>query len=221
MGPDDIGWYLAYMEIRNLNSPWRKVLCRANRRMWPKGHTGATGNALFFLDNGCIDMRQIDTGGNERILWYIRENCIFGEAPFFCKAFSTSHYTCAENSVIYSFDEQTTLASLKEHPDLNLNLTYSMAHKMRILAHQTASLILDSLLVRLCKFIAQHLVPESVPLTAEIQIPRQDLANIIGANRISLYKIMKDKEEEGLWTPLRNGRMAILKPEIFFRIVAS
>lgn len=222
MSLDCVGWNMAYMVIKDLNRPWRAALHNGARHKWPKGHTGMMGKELYFLDTGCVNLRQFDFAGNEKILWYIRDNCIFGEAPFFCHAgFSYSHFTCAEECVIYSFEEAQLKRFMPQYPELYPNLVNSMAYKMRILAHQTASLILDSLLVRLCKFISLHLIPGSDPLTAQIDIPKQEIANIIGANRISLYKILKDQEEQGLWSAFKHGRIVIYNPDLFIKIVAS
>ena len=109
----------------------------------------------------------------------------------------------------------------RERPDLISNLLLSMSRKLRILSNQASSLYVDNLLVRVCKFMAQHLEPDSRPLTANLGISRQEMASLLGVHRVSLYKVLKQQEEEGLFGPFEGNAVVILQPEEFFRLASA
>ena len=213
------GRSLAFEEMRELNEPWRRVLHVGMRQQIPKGQQVPLGSYLYFLEQGGVRLTMQSLDGVEKILWYVREGCIFGETPYFEQQTSEGYFVCTEDSVIYAFSEGHLKVVRSEYPDLLLNLIRSMAYKMRVFSHQAASMYLDSVLVRTCKFLAQRIVPGSNPLTAEVGISRQDMASLLGVHRISLYKILRQQEEAGLLGPFENRRVTILRPDDFFRIV--
>lgn len=215
------GRRLAFEEMRNLNLPWRAVLHLGERRTVSKGQQVPLGSHLYFLEQGCARLSMQNLDGVEKILWYVREGCIFGETPYFEEKPSEGYFICTEHSVIYAFSEEHLRVVRSEFPDLLLNLARSMAYKMRVFFHQAASMYLDTVLVRTCKFLAQRIVPGSEPLTANVGISRQEMASLLGVHRISLYKILRQQEENGLLGPFENKRVVILRPDDFFRIVGK
>lgn len=216
---DKVNWYMAYKELRNFNEPWRCALNFGVKHEWKRGKVAGLGDYLYFLDSGTVSMSQMDTEGDEKALWYIQEGCIFGEAAFFSNDESPSYFMCLKKSVIYAFSHQALRKVLNEKPELYYNLVTSMACKMRILAHQTASLVLDSALTRLCRFLSQFIAPNSNPPIAKIPMNKQAIANHLGINRVSLYKILKEYEIQGLWSSLEHNEITIYKPEIFYAII--
>ena len=213
------GRRLAFEEMRELNTPWRAVLHMGVRQLVPKGQQVLPGTHLYFLEQGRVRLTMQSLDGMEKILWYVCEDCIFGETPFFEQKPNEGYFISTKDSVIYAFTEQHIKVILSDFPDLLLNLVNSMAYKMRVFSHQAASMYLDSVLVRTCKFLAQRIVPGSDPLTADVGISRQEMASLLGVHRISLYKILRQQEENGLLGPFENRRVAILRPNDFFQIV--
>lgn len=118
-----------------------------------------------------------------------------------------------------------TQEALKEintaRPDLIINLLESMSRKLRILSNQASSLYLDNVLVRTCKFLAQRLQPGSDPLKVELGMSRQEMASLLGVHRISLYKVLRQQEENGMFGPFTRDNITILQPEVFFKLVES
>lgn len=154
---------LAFKEMREMNAPWRTVLHLAERCVLRRGERIPLGRKLYFLERGKVRLTQQSLEGMEKILWYIHEGCLFGETPFFDPMPSEGYFTCSVESVVWAFSPQSLDVVRREHPDLLMNLAQSMARKMRALSHQAASLYLDSVLVRTCKFLAQRIVPGSDP----------------------------------------------------------
>lgn len=211
----------AFKEMQGMNAPWRSVLYLAKRFAWPKGHEVQFRDRLYFLEKGRIKLTHQSLEGMEKILWYIHEGCIFGETPFLDPMPRESFFTCATNCVVYGFEKDSFDMISRERPDLIANLLFSMSRKLRILSNQASSLYVDNLLVRVCKFMAQHIEPDSKPLMANLGISRQEMASLLGVHRVSLYKVLKQQEDEGLFGPFEGNAVVILQPEVFYRLASS
>ncbi len=132
-----------------------------------------------------------------------------------------SVHICAMDCVVYAFSKDRVEHLSRTRPDLTLNLLHSMARKLRTLSNQASSLYVDDVLVRTCKFLARRLLPDSDPLTADPGISRQEMASLLGVHRITLYKVLRQQEEQGLFGPFERHAVTILRPEEFFRLVNS
>ncbi len=210
----------AFKDMRDLNLPWRQALHMANKKNWPRGHYVPICRHLYFLERGTVRLTQQNMDGQEKILWFIGENCIFGETPFFHNANVCAHFTCVTNCTIHAFSTSAFETVMREYPELMLDLTRSMALKMRFLVRQVASLTLDNALVRVCRFLEQHIVPDSDPLLVDMCFSRQDIASFLGINRSSLYKLLREQEEKGLLKLVSPRKVIIMRPDIFYEIIA-
>ena len=210
---------LAFRDIKDMNSCWRDVLPLARQSKRRKGDDVPQGENLMFLDRGRIRLAYQNRDGAEKILWYIREGCLFGEAPFFDPIQDDGFFTCMTDCVIHVFSAQAIERISRDRPDLLLNLISSMARKLQIVYYHASSLYLDDVLVRLCKFLAQRLVPDSNPLTAKLGISRQEMASLLGIHRVSLYRVLRQQEENGLLGPVKGSAVTILRPQEFYKLL--
>ena len=69
----------------------------------------------------------------------------------------------------------------------------------------------------MCKYLASRLVPGSVPLRARRDLSYREMADLLGMHRISLYKVMRQAQDQGLWDFDKNSdEIVILQPAVFF-----
>jgi len=209
---------LAFRDMKDINSSWRSILSLARQSRRVKGEYVRQGEELLFLERGRVRLTYQNRDGAEKILWHISAGCLFGEVPFFDPIENEAVFTCISDCVIYAFSAQTVERVCKERPDLLLNLLRSMSRKMRIMSYHASSLYLDDVLVRICKFLAQRLVPDSNPLTAKLGVSRQEMASLLGIHRVSLYKALRHQEERGLFGPITGKTMEILRPREFYEL---
>ncbi len=213
---------IGFIELRDLNTPWRDVLHLGVRRTHKKGEHIAHNDQLFFLEKGLVRLTHNSRDGKEKILWYIGAGCIFGETPFFdsLDLSGESSQVCALDCVVHVFSRECVFNDIfVQRPDLAMDLLPSMARKVRILSNQASSLYVDDVAIRLCKFLGQKLVPGSDPLQARPGISRQEMSSLLGVHRITLFKSIKHLEDCGLLYPHIRGEFTILQPEEFFRFV--
>ena len=209
---------LAFNAMKEINSAWRSVLSLGRQSRRAKGEQVHQEEELLFLDRGRVRLTYHNRDGAEKILWHIREGCLFGEVPFFDSIPNEGVFTCVTDCVIYAFSAQAVSKISKERPDLLHDLLRTMARKLRIMFYHASSLYLDPVLVRVCKFLAQRLVPGSDPLVAQIGVSRQEMAGLLGIHRISLYRVLREQEERGLFGPVKGNAMTILQPQEFYAL---
>ena len=214
--------WIGFSELRDLNPEWRSVLSLGVRYTYPKGTMLEWKDALSFLDAGKIRLMHVSPEGTEKVMWYIAPGCLFGETPFLDPLESQGFAVCVEPCVVYTFSRECVLGTLyRTRPDLIANLLHSMARKIRIMSGQAMSLFLDDVPIRVCKFLAQRLVPESKPLLAHPGISQQEMSSLLGVHRIHLYRVLKQQEEEGLLGPFSKDGVVILDEERFMKLARS
>ena len=52
-------------------------------------------------------------------------------------------------------------------------------------------------------------------------VSKQEMASLLGVHRISLYKILRQQEESGLFGPFSGKTVTILRPDEFFLLAES
>lgn len=216
---------IGYTEIGDLNTEWREVLHLGVRRKFSKGaQISHAERHLFFLEKGKVRLTHHSHEGQEKILWYIKAGCIFGETPFFDPqlGLGESVHVCAEKSEIVAFSQECVHGEIaRTRPDLILNLLPSLARKVRLLSNHASSLYVDDVLIRICKFLGQRIVPGSDPLRVKPGMSRHEMASLLGVHRITLYKVLKQQEESGLFGPGLEDQQSftVLDTELFFELV--
>jgi CRP-like cAMP-binding protein len=209
---------LAFGVIKDTNACWRSVLHLSRQLNLVKGQEVQQGKDLLFLESGKVYLKFQNLEGVEKILWFVQEGCIFAETPFFDCIANEGVLVCATDCVIYAFSTRAIDQISKERPELLLNLLMSMSRWIRILSYHASSMCLDDTLVRICRCLSQRLVPGSSPLTAKIGISRQEMANLLGIHRISLYRVLRKQQERGLFGSIQGKAITILRPHEFYEL---
>ena len=206
----------AFKEQENLNAAWRDVLSLGTRSLLAKGTSLPLGTSLYFLEQGKVRLSFISKNGLEKVVMFIASGSIFGEAPFFSGLpVVNSFFECRQKCLVYSFARPVVERICSERPDLAMNLMQAMGRKLRLLFEQASSLYLHSLRRRTFRFLQQRIVPGTTPPTAKLGISKQEMASLLGVHRISLYKLLRECEDEGILAQVRGDRFAILNMEAF------
>lgn len=209
----------AFEILEGLNLPWESALHMGKRFMFPKGQRIQPKGEMWYIKKGCVCLSQQNLDGQEKIIWLLKNGCIIGETSFYYHHKVEAYCVSMSECQIYSFSENNIKSLARENPELVTNLLSSMAQKMGILIRHVASLCLDSARIRLCKFIAQRIDARNGELVAHIEMSRQEIANFLGINRISLYKLIRSLEEEKILKQVSNRTFLIIEPELFHKIL--
>jgi CRP-like cAMP-binding protein len=100
----------------------------------------------------------------------------------------------------------------------------SLASKVRVLCNQSASLCLDDLASRICKFLHLRLdnqgIREKVPYVCP-GLNQQDLANLLGVHRVTLNKALRELEKARIISPYSRDEVYILDMKRFRNVAVQ
>lgn len=220
----EVNWQeLEFCHVPAQATCWRKVLSLGRRLKFAKGAQVYPRNSesptLFFLDQGEIWLVRSSLDGREKIIWSIGADSLFGETPFFDELAPRSVMVAAKECIVYSFTRQCVLLEILPcYPDLMLALFKTLALKVRILSNQAASLSLDHLSSRICKFLHLRQIEQSQQEKTPCVSPglnQQELANLLGVHRVTLNKALRELEKAGILSPYSRNEVYILDNERF------
>ncbi|KEF39017.1 cAMP-binding protein [Schinkia azotoformans MEV2011] len=176
---------------------------------------GEVGQGFYYILDGMVKISTLDFKKNCRILDISASGKLIGEQsltghPYFTTA------TVIKDSVLYYFTIQTYNQFLQVNPDIRNFITKSILGKVKL---HVSDLNVKSFptenqvafyLLRLLDIFSQD----------KINLTQQELAKYTGLTRITIYRILKKWEEEGILS-ISNRKIYILKPDILKHYVDS
>lgn len=207
-----------FARIPKDNKPWRSVLHLATALEFAKDEAVIPENAppdfLYFLERGEVRMLRGDPGGQEKTLWYVDPDHLFGETPLLCGGTSRNRHVCTRPSRVHAFRRETVLEDIfPARPDLMVNLMETLACKVRILSNQVADMSLDDLRARVCRYLHLHagrLGEHDGETILDPRLNQQELAQLLGVHRVTLNKTLRDLEHEGVLGGYRRDEVRVL-----------
>jgi CRP-like cAMP-binding protein len=192
-------WNLWSPWLRNSDSPWEKVLHFADKRYLNRNDIvpgyGPLFDGVYYLYKGEVKGVILDSGGEEKPIWYIESGHIFGETPFLLRGESNVIFTCVSDCILFAFSRQVIMEKiLPNNQEIMLDMLHGMASKIQSLARQIYNLSLTSPKMRLYRL----LYTMSLGANNALNISQQDLADLLGMHRVTLNKILIALKNEGI-----------------------
>ncbi len=219
---------MEYTELRDLNVCWRH-LAGQTVVSWKKGYEPGPESAgeIYFVLRGRVRLVATTPEGQQKIVWYLGENCLFNETTVYALAyrrampqlFSASHFihSAADDSLIGVIPRKRLEEEGRRDPDLLLNMVKSYAIKMSMLGFDLVSSTLLSPRARLFSYLAHNLIEGSSPPCFERTIRMAEMANLLSMHRISLYKVIEEAREDGILDcDRKKTRFVILDQDRFY-----
>jgi cAMP-binding proteins - catabolite gene activator and regulatory subunit of cAMP-dependent protein kinases len=203
------------------NSIWKSVLHLGEKHIYEKGNIilggGKPVNYLYYLHAGRIKFSKLTADGDEKIVWYIDRENVFGTAPFFDRRPITNMcnlLTALEDCEVYTFSRECfNNEIIVRHPELLENLIQSMAYKIFLGVNRGGDL--SSLPTRICK-VLRYVIQRQPNLgfgekTIRTKgISQQELADILGVHRVTLNNAISQLKREGIIGHMSKRSLVIL-----------
>lgn len=191
------------------NKLWESVLELGQKHVYEKGAIvlggGKPVDYLYYLHAGRIKFSKLTADGDEKILWYINKENIFGAAPFFDRRpirDMCNMLTALEDCEVYTFSRECFSKEIVvKYPELLENLIQSMAYKIFLGLNRGGDL--SSLPSRICKVLRYVIQREQGTGAADKKIrskgiSQQELADILGVHRVTLNNAISQLKREGI-----------------------
>lgn len=213
--------------VKTVGSSWQKVLPLGMERHLTKGtvimRAGQIVDTLYYLTSGEVRMERSNLDGLQKTYWYIGPDCVFGETPLFHRMPTTLTAVCTKPTIVYLFSRDTLIHKiLPNNPELFMEIVETLAHKVRVLTNQIATLSMDALNIRICKYLHNALErDEQGHLFVSLHISQQTLANVLGVHRVSCNRALRELEKKGIISECTNKKIYIRDETEFFRLTNS
>lgn len=190
------------------NVPERAVEIAADavrKRVYEAGTTvfqeGDKGEALYMLANGLVKLSKVDLGGHEKTLAILQPPEFFGEMALLGESSrGATALTLGEVTAYLLFNDDFRRL-MTDHPSISLNLTTTMANRLRnmddesqILSYKDAQGRVAYVLLRLYRGGVIDLDEER----ALVRLTHQEIANLAGTSRETVTRALKSLEIEGV-----------------------
>jgi len=99
---------------------------------------GNTGESMYVVQSGRVEVVQTTSDGGEQHLAYLEAGNFFGEMSVFEKEVRSATVRAAGEARVLKIDKKTLLRRIREDPLLAVNLLKTMSHRIRLLNAELA-----------------------------------------------------------------------------------
>jgi len=180
----------------------QKIADIAVSKRYRKGETiffeGDPGIGFYMVAQGKVKIFKTSFDGKEQILHIFGPGEPFGEVPVFHgNPFPANAETLSESDVFF-FPRSEFVGLITSHPSLALNMLAVLALRLRRFATQVENLSLKEVPGRLASHLQYLMEEQQRQDKVVLDIPKGQLANLLGTSSETLSRIFSKMSEEGL-----------------------
>lgn len=161
---------------------------------------GDMARYFFLVQSGEIKMNNFGDDGKEFIQGIFSAGRSFGEPPLLGGFDYPANAIALENTVVWKLDKASFLELLKERPDLHLRLTQALSERLyykSAMAPELAANHPTSLVLKLLSFLKLEIYGLEATETYEVELTRQQIADLTGLRVETVIKTIKALERDG------------------------
>lgn len=153
---------------------------------------GEDSARIHVVRSGGIELSRL-LGGRRVTLQVLRPGDVFGDVPAFLGAPEPFDARAIGDSTLLSLDAEALFELLQTRPMIARRWFVSMAERMAGLQSRLIDLLAGGLEAQLASVLLRH--ADSV---GEVKITQKDLASMLGVQRSSVQRVLKELESAGL-----------------------
>ncbi len=183
-----------------------EVLSFARRLRLDRGdtvfHKGDPGDALYAILAGRVGISASSGLGKQVFLNILEPGEVFGEIALLDGGVRTAEATVMEASVLLRIDRARFLPFLEQRPGLCLKLMELLCARLRWTSDMIESIVFLDIPRRLAKRLLiladEHGRDVGHDVHLDVGLSQEDLANMLGATRESVNKVLRAFQQQGL-----------------------
>ena len=159
---------------------------------------GDPGTGFYMVASGKVKIFKMSFDGKEQILHILGPGEPFGEVPVFHgNPFPANAETLTESEVLF-FPRTEFVHLVSKNPSLALNMLAVLALRLRRFASQIENLTLKEVPGRLASYLLYLMAEQQCQDKVVLDVPKGQLANLLGTSSETLSRIFAKMTEEGL-----------------------
>ena len=152
--------------------------------------------SLYVILSGRVKVFVSGEDGREAVLNHQGAGDYFGDLALIDKQPRVASVMATEASKFMIISRQDFLTCLSRNPEIAINLIKPMTQRMRMLAKNVSSLALMDVYGRVARILLQQAVEKEGEMVTG-RITQQEIAEMVGASRAMVSRILKDLKTGG------------------------
>ncbi len=173
----------------------------ASEKAYPKNAVvlteGDVGDSLFMIQSGKVKVFIGDEEGREIILKILGPGDFFGEMSMIDKQPRSASVTTLEAAVFLVLSHSAFEKCIEEAPRIGKFVMQVLAQRVREADRKIGTLALMDVYGRVASTLLELAVYNNGKLMVGERLSQQDLANMVGASREMVNRILKDLSDRG------------------------
>jgi len=157
---------------------------------------------IFYIVDGKVKKYKVDKDGKEHIIYVANQGEILGYHAILSEDRYPDSASALEKSRIAFIPKEDFLTTLQQSTVLSKRLLKTLSHEFAVLANSLSVFaqksVRERLALQLIVFRENYKVNFQPGMPVEINISRDDLANIVGTVRESAVRILAEFKEAGI-----------------------
>ncbi|MBW2003382.1 MAG: Crp/Fnr family transcriptional regulator [Deltaproteobacteria bacterium] len=159
---------------------------------------GDEGKGFFVVYSGLVKIYKISSEGKEKILRLVKPYGIFGPVPVFSGETYPASADAMKSTKALFFPRNVFINLIKKNPDIALNMLDALSDRLRQFTIQVENLSLKEIPSRLAAYFLHVSKEESRHDVFTLEIPKGQLANLLGTIPETLSRIFSKMREAGI-----------------------
>lgn len=163
---------------------------------------GAFADGIFFIVEGKVKKYKLDPGGKEHIIYVANIGELIGYHAVLAEDRYPDSAAALEESVIAFIPRNSFLDVLKCSEILNKRLLKTLSHEFAVLVNSVSLFaqksVRERLALQLIVMREKYKANFSPGMLVEINMTRDDLANIVGTARENVVRLLTEFKEKGI-----------------------
>ncbi len=158
---------------------------------------GDRTDSMYVIMSGRVKIVLTDENQKEVIIDIQHAGDYFGELALLDEAPRSASVKTMENSTFLIISKHQLQKCLREHPEIGIGLIRGLAQRLRATTGNVKSLALLDVYGRIARTLLQLANEEDGRQVISDKLTHQNLANMVGASREMVSRIMKDLADGG------------------------
>lgn len=202
------------------NEDMEPIVQSARREEHKKNTTlmreGDEGDSLFIVLAGMVRIYIDDEDGQEHTLYMSGPESYFGEVALLDGSSRTASAVTTETTTLLRIPRNVFLKSVHQKPDIALHMLSSMTQRLRKATDDIRVLALKSTYQRLALKLIELSEERDGTISLQRNYSQSDLANMIGASREAVSKILKELEQHDFIE--KTGKQIVIKRSLPYQL---
>lgn len=196
LASSDIFHHLAEEEMSELERVTTIIACQPGRILY---RPGETGNTLFFVYTGQVQLYHLSPDGRKLITATLNEGACFGELPLIGQERYTSFAETIEEARVCVIHRQEVEQLLQHKPSVALALLHMLAQRFAQMESQLIDTTFKGTTARLATLLLQLAMPQQPDKAIQVVdgLSQEELAARLGVYRETVSTSLRDLRDAG------------------------